>query len=79
MVEDPLDVPEGHDFLEHLNPHSLEEVPALIEPSIAHVTQGYRCQFERTGYFCVDKDSTPNSIIFNKTVGLKDSWAKIQK
>jgi glutaminyl-tRNA synthetase len=79
MVEDPLDVPEGHDFLEHLNPHSLEEVSALIEPSIAHVTQGYRCQFERTGYFCVDKDSTPNSIIFNKTVGLKDSWAKIQK
>ncbi|HOS84292.1 MAG TPA: glutamine--tRNA ligase/YqeY domain fusion protein [Bacteroidales bacterium] len=79
MVEDPMDVAEGHDFLEHINPHSLEEVPALLEPSVADAQAGFRCQFERTGYFCVDKDSSNGSLIFNKTVGLKDSWAKIQK
>lgn len=79
MVEDPLDVPEGHDFLENINPNSLQEVPALVEPSVADKSAGYRCQFERTGYFCIDKDSNSRKIIFNKTVGLKDSWAKIQK
>lgn len=78
MSEDPLNVEEGHDFLENMNPHSLEEVTALIEPSIAKEKAGFTCQFERTGYFCIDKDSTANQLIFNRTVGLKDSWAKIQ-
>jgi len=77
MSEDPLNVEEGHDFLENMNPHSLEEVTALIEPSIAKEKAGFTCQFERTGYFCIDKDSTANQLIFNRTVGLKDSWAKI--
>ncbi|MDR2962778.1 MAG: glutamine--tRNA ligase/YqeY domain fusion protein [Bacteroidales bacterium] len=75
-VEDPLDVPEGHDFLEHINPNSLQYASALIEPAIAGVQAGFRCQFERTGYFCVDKDSTTEKLVFNKTVGLKDSWNK---
>ena len=78
MSEDPLNVEEGHDFLENMNPHSLEEVTALIEPSIAKEKAGFTCQFERTGYFCIDKDSTADKLIFNRTVGLKDSWAKIQ-
>ena len=62
-----MDVAEGHDFLEHINPHSLEEVPALLEPSVADAQAGFRCQFERTGYFCVDKDSSNGSLILNKT------------
>ena len=72
-VEDPLDVPEGHDFLEHINPNSLQYATAIIEPSIAGVAAGYRCQFERTGYFCVDKDSTAERLVFNRTVSLKDN------
>ena len=72
-VEDPLDVPEGHDFLEHINPDSLNYATAIIEPAIAGVQAGYRCQFERTGYFCVDKDSTAERLIFNRTVSLKDN------
>lgn len=75
-VEDPLDVAEGHDFLEHINPDSLQYASAIIEPSVANVSAGYRCQFERTGYFCVDKDSSAEKLIFNRTVSLKDSWNK---
>ena len=75
-VEDPLDVPEGHDFLEHINPDSLQYATAIIEPSVAGAAAGYRCQFERTGYFCVDKDSTTEKLVFNRTVNLKDSWGK---
>ena len=77
MVENPLDVAEGHDFLENINPNSLQVITAYVEPSVIDKTAGYRCQFERTGYFCIDKDSTKGNIIFNRTVGLKDSWAKI--
>lgn len=75
-VEDPLDVAEGHDFLEHINPNSLQYTTAIVEPSIAGITAGYRCQFERTGYFCVDKDSSGKKLVFNRTVSLKDSWSK---
>ena len=75
-VADPLDVPEGHDFLEHINPDSLQYATAVIEPSVAGAAAGYRCQFERTGYFCVDKDSTAEKLVFNRTVSLKDSWSK---
>jgi glutaminyl-tRNA synthetase len=66
------------DFLTQLNPQSLEVVAgAKIEPSLAAAPAGARYQFERLGYFCVDPDSTPGSPVFNRTVSLKDSWAKV--
>jgi glutaminyl-tRNA synthetase len=78
--EDPNDVPEGHEFTDNLNPKSLEILPhAKLEPSLAGAAPGARYQFERMGYFCVDKDSTVARTIFNRTVTLKDAWAKIEK
>ncbi len=65
------------DFMDALNPASLEVIPeALVEPSLAALPVGERVQFERLGYFCVDKDSTPQKRVFNRAVALKDSWAK---
>ena len=65
------------DFMDALNPDSLEVIPeALVEPSLAALPVGERVQFERLGYFCVDKDSTPQKRVFNRAVALKDSWAK---
>jgi len=65
------------DFLDHINPHSLEVIEnALIEPALADIPVGENVQFERLGYFCVDKDSTPQKRVFNRSVALKDSWAK---
>jgi glutaminyl-tRNA synthetase len=65
------------DFMDALNPASLEVLPeALVEPSLAALPVGERVQFERLGYFCVDKDSTPQKRVFNRAVALKDSWAK---
>ncbi|MBN2022306.1 MAG: glutamine--tRNA ligase/YqeY domain fusion protein [Pirellulales bacterium] len=79
-VEDPGDVPEGGHFTDNLNPRSLEVVPRCwVEPSLAAARAGSRCQFERLGYFCVDPDSTPERLVFNRTATLKDTWAKIQK
>jgi glutaminyl-tRNA synthetase len=67
------------DFREDLNPVSLEVIPrAKIEPSAAALAPGARVQFERLGYFCVDPDSTPERPVFNRTVTLKDSWAKVE-
>jgi glutaminyl-tRNA synthetase len=66
------------DPLTDLNPHSLERVTtAKVEPSLAHATVGTRYQFERQGYFCVDPDSRPGAPVFNRTVTLKDTWAKV--
>jgi glutaminyl-tRNA synthetase len=78
---DPADVPEGEDFTSLLNPDSLEVLPACpVEPGLAGAAPGYRCQFERLGYFCVDtRDSAPGRPVFNRTVPLRDSWAKIEK
>jgi len=74
-VEDPE---QDGDFLAHLNPHSLEIVPdAKLEPSLATAPPGSRYQFERLGYFCVDKDSTAERLVFNRTATLKDAWAKV--
>lgn len=73
------EAPDGHqdkDFMEFLNPESLKIVEAYVEPSLATVKVGQRFQFQRIGYFNVDDDSTPNHLVFNKTVGLRDSWAK---
>ncbi len=69
---------EQDDFLESLNPDSLQVVPACkVERSLADVQPGARYQFERKGYFCVELDSTPQHLVFNRTVTLRDSWAKI--
>jgi glutaminyl-tRNA synthetase len=64
-------------FLDHINPDSVVELPnAKLEHNLADVANGETVQFERLGYFCVDKDSTPENRVFNRTVGLRDSWAK---
>jgi glutaminyl-tRNA synthetase len=78
--EDPNDVSEGQDFTANLNPNSLEIVHgAKLEPSLAGAVAGARYQFERLGYFCVDLDSKPGALVFNRTVALKDTWAKVEK
>jgi glutaminyl-tRNA synthetase len=77
---DPGDVPEGQDFTANLNPNSLKIVSnAKVEPSLDKAKPGDRYQFERLGYFCVDPDSTPAKLVFNRTVALKDTWAKVEK
>ncbi|WP_447978846.1 glutamine--tRNA ligase/YqeY domain fusion protein [Candidatus Nitrospira bockiana] len=71
---------EGADWLSDLNPTSLTRLTScLVEPSLAHALPGTRYQFERQGYFCVDPESAPGRLIFNRTVALRDSWAKIEK
>jgi len=78
-VEDPENLPEGKTFLDNLNPDSLEVLRASVaEPSLAHAAPGLRVQFERIGYFCVDPDTTPGLVVFNRTVSLRDTWAKIK-
>jgi glutaminyl-tRNA synthetase len=79
-VEDPDQVEEGHDFTANLNPNSLEVISdAKLEPSLATAGVEDRYQFERLGYFCVDPDSKPGKLVFNRTVALKDTWAKVEK
>ena len=74
------DVPEGEDFTAALNPHSLETLTSCqIEPSLAGAEAGNRYQFERQGYFCADPDTAPDRLVFNRTVALRDTWAKIAK
>jgi glutaminyl-tRNA synthetase len=78
--EDPNDVPEGQDFTANLNPSSLEVLTgARLEPILANPKPGTRYQFERLGYFCADPDSAPGRPVFNRTIGLRDTWAKIEK
>ncbi len=87
IKEDPSQTEEGQDFTANLNPHSLEVVTgAKLEPSLAGASDpnrlqamGSRYQFERLGYFAVDSDSSAAGLVFNRTVGLKDAWAKIEK
>jgi glutaminyl-tRNA synthetase len=78
--ENPDEVEEGKDFKSNLNPNSLEVLECCyIEPSLKGASLGHIVQFERQGYFCVDsRDSTPERLVFNRTVSLKDSWAKIE-
>jgi glutaminyl-tRNA synthetase len=77
---DPNEVAEGQDFTANLNPNSLQVLhDAKIEPSLANAEVEARYQFERVGYFCVDPDSRPGKPVFNRTVALKDTWAKIEK
>jgi glutaminyl-tRNA synthetase len=78
--EDPSDVELGKDVLDNLNPNSLEIIAdAKVEPSLANPTAGARYQFERLGYFCADPDSAPGKPVFNRTVALKDAWARAEK
>jgi glutaminyl-tRNA synthetase len=77
---DPSDVEEGQDVLSNLNPNSLDILTgAKLEPSLVDAKLEDRFQFERVGYFCLDPDSTANKLVFNRTLPLKDSWAKIEK
>ena len=79
-IANVADIPDGEDWKNYLNPKSLVVVPeAKLERSLGTAQPGYRCQFERLVYFCVDKESTPEKLVFNRTVTLKDDWAKIQK
>ncbi len=80
VKEDPNQVEEGQDFTANLNPKSLEVLAdCKLEPSLADAAAGTRYQFERLGYFSVDADSAPGKPVFNRTVTLKDAWAKIEK
>ena len=80
LKEDPTDVEEGHDWKENINPDSLKILTnCKVEPSLAGAAPLSKYQFERLGYFCVDPDTTEDKLIFNRTVPLKDTWAKISK
>jgi len=77
---DPGDVEEGKDFQTYLNPKSLETlISCRAEPSLKEAKPGSRYQFLRQGYFCVDPDSSPDSLVFNRTTSLRDTWARIEK
>ena len=79
-VEDPNQTPEGQEFTVNLNPNSLQIVNgAKFEPCLKSATAGDRFQFERLGYFCADKESTPEKLVFNRTAALRDTWAKVEK
>ena len=77
---DPEDFPEGQDWKVNLNPNSETVLTGVkIEPSVKSAPVGASYQFERQGYFVIDKDTTPGKLVFNRSVSLKDSWAKEQK
>ena len=80
VKENPHDTEADADFTSNLNPNSLEILNSCrVEPSLAKASAGNRYQFERLGYFCVDRDSTEEKLVFNRTVTLRDTWARIQK
>jgi glutaminyl-tRNA synthetase len=80
LVMDLTKMPPDHDWTTYLNPNSLEQITGcLVEPSLRQTVPGARYQFERLGYFCTDPDSASGALIFNRTVSLKDAWAKIEK
>jgi len=74
---EPDEVTEGQTWLDNLNPNSLETLTCYVEPSLAGAKPGSGCQFERLGYFSVDPDTTADRLVFNRTVTLRDTWAKI--
>ncbi len=80
FVDESPDTHKDKDFMEFINPNSLQIIEnAFVEPSLQTAKVGERFQFQRLGYFNIDEDSTPENLVFNKTVGLRDTWAKIQK
>lgn len=74
FLDEAPDAHKDKDFMEFLNPNSLEIIDAFVEPSMQSAKIGERFQFQRLGYFCVDNDTTASKLVFNKTVGLRDSW-----
>ena len=79
LSEDPLKVEGDKSFLDNINPDSLKTIEAIVEPELKNAIAGEHYQFERIGYFMADLDSIPDNLIFNRTVGLRDSWAKKNK
>jgi glutaminyl-tRNA synthetase len=77
-MDDPeAELPEGKDFTSNINPDSLKIIEGYVEPALAGYEPGNRVQFERLGYFCLDQDTRPGRQVFNRIVGLKDSWSKV--
>jgi glutaminyl-tRNA synthetase len=76
---EPFETEEGEDFKANINPNSLQVSTCMVEPTVQGAAPGTRYQFERKGYFCVDQDSTEERLVFNRTITLRDSWAKIEK
>lgn len=79
FTDESPDTHKDHDFMDFINPDSLEVITGYVEPSLATAKPEERFQFQRMGYFCIDPDSTNEQLVFNRTVGLRDSWAKIQE
>jgi glutaminyl-tRNA synthetase len=80
IKENPAEFEEGQDFTANLNPNSLEVLTKCkVEPSLRDAESGTRYQFERMGYFCVDPASTSEKLVFNRTIGLRDTWSKIEQ
>ncbi len=79
FTDESPDTHKEKDFMEFVNPNSLEIITGYLEPSMKELEIGAQVQFQRLGYFCVDPDATAEEVVFNKTVGLRDSWAKIQQ
>ena len=79
FLDESPDTHKDKDFMEFINPNSLEIIEAYVEPSLKSTKVGDRFQFQRLGYFATDDDSTPEHLVFNKTVGLRDTWAKKNK
>lgn len=77
--DDPENAAQGETFLDAINPRSLTVVTGLVDPSLTRSAPGESVQFERLGYFCADRDSTPERPVFNRTATLKDTWAKVEK
>jgi len=78
--ENPMDVPDGQDWKDTINPESLKVLQdARLEANLGDVEPEFKCQFERLGYFCADKESEPGKLVFNRTVTLRDAWARLQK
>ena len=76
FIEEAPDRDKNIDFRSHLNPNSLKTIKGYVEPSLSKSKSGEQFQFQRLGYFVVDPDSKPNQLVFNKTVGLRDTWSK---
>ncbi|MRI01107.1 glutamine--tRNA ligase/YqeY domain fusion protein [Kriegella sp. EG-1] len=79
FTDESPDTHKDKDFMDFVNPESLESITGYLEPSLKDAKPLHRVQFQRLGYFCVDKESTNEKLVFNRTVGLRDSWAKIEQ
>ena len=79
FTDESPDTHKDKDFMEFVNPDSLEVITGYLEPSLKDAKSGDQVQFQRLGYFCVDPDTSSEKLVFNRTVGLRDSWAKIEE